>query len=159
MNLEGIMRRWQSALAYMGVLTLGYIAGVSGLGTTTPAAAQEAAAVTKPNVKLAAAITALSEAADSLKADGNYETITQGVNSFLVLSGGGNAKADLESGSGVDPDTYGALYAGLVIPELADQVTKDDNGKLLFNGQIIQMYSKSKLQRVYANRLKLAGAR
>ena len=153
------MRRWQTALAYTGVLTLGYIAGVSGLGTASPAAAQESGAATKPNIKLGAAITALSEAADGLKADGNYETITQGVNSFLVLSGGGNAKADLESGQGVDPETYGALYAGLVIPELAEQITKDDNGKLLFNGQVIHMYSKSKLQRVYANRLKLAGAR
>ncbi len=100
------MSRWQSALAYTGVLTLGYIAGVSGLGASTPAAAQEAAAATKPNIKLGAAIAALGEAADSLKADGNYETITQGVNSFLILSGGGNAKADLESGQGVDPETY-----------------------------------------------------
>ena len=80
------MRRWQTALAYTGVLTLGYIAGVSGLGTASPAAAQESGAATKPNIKLGAAITALSEAADGLKADGNYETITQGVNSFLVLS-------------------------------------------------------------------------
>jgi hypothetical protein len=153
------MRRWQTALAYTGVLTLGYVAGLSGLGTSTPAAAQEAAAAVKPNVKLGAAITAVSEAADSLKQDGNYEVITQGVNSFLVLTGGGNAKADLEGGQGVDPETYGALYAGLVIPELADQITKDDSGRLLFNGQVIHMYSKSKLQRVYANRLKLAGSR
>jgi hypothetical protein len=158
-SLEDIMRRWQSAFAYTGVLTLGYIAGVSGLGTTTPASAQEAAAATKPNVKLGNAITAISEAADTLKTDGNYDTITQGTNAFLVLSGGGNAKADLESGQGVDPETYGALYAGLVIPELADQVTKDDNGRLVFNGQVIHMYSRSKLQRAYANRLKLAGAR
>jgi hypothetical protein len=153
------MRRWQSVLAYTGVLTLGYIAGVAGLGTNTPAAAQESGAATKPNVKLGAAISAVSEAADTLKADGHYEVITQGVNSFLVLTGGGNAKADLESGQGVDPETYGALYAGLVIAELADQITRDDSGRLVFNGQVIHMYSKSKLQRVYANRLKLAGAR
>lgn len=153
------MRRWQSALAYTGVLTLGYFAGAAGLSTSHPAAAQDRAAAPKPNIKLGAAITALSEAADSMKIDGNYETITQGTNAFLVLSGGGSAKADLESGSGVDPETYGALYAGLVVPELADQITKDDNGRLVFNGQIIQMYSKSKLQRVYANRLKLAGSR
>jgi hypothetical protein len=59
------MRRWQSAVVYTGVLALGYIAGVSGLGTATPAAAQDAAA--KPNIKLGAAITALSEAADTLR--------------------------------------------------------------------------------------------
>jgi len=153
------MRRWQSALAYMGVLSLGYIAGATGLSTSGTASAQDEAATGKPSIKLGAAITALSEAADSLKADGHYDAITQGVNSFLVLSGGGNARADLESGGGVDPETYGALYAGLVIPELADQITKDDSGKLVFNGQVIQMYSRSKLQRVYANRLKLAGAR
>jgi len=152
------MRHWRSALAYTGVLTLGYVAGASGLSSSRPATAQDKIS-TKPSVKLAAAITALSEAADSQKTDGNYEAITQGVNSFLVLAGGGNARADLESGGGVDPETYGALYAGLVIPELADQVTKDDNGRLVFNGQVIQMYSKTKLQRVYASRLKLAGTR
>ncbi|QDT53145.1 hypothetical protein Pan44_11600 [Caulifigura coniformis] len=152
------MRHWRSALAYTGVLTLGYLAGASGVSPFRPAAAQDKA-LSKPNAKLSAAIIALSEAADSQKTDGNYEAITQGVNSFLVLSGGGNARADLESGSGVDPETYGALYAGQAIPELADQITKDDNGRLTFNGQVIQMYSKSKLQRVYANRLKLAGTR
>jgi hypothetical protein len=152
------MRHWRSALAYTGVLTLGYVAGATGLFNSPNVAAQDRPA-TKPNVKLAAAITSLAEAADALKAEGAYETITQGVNSFLVLAGGGNARADLESGGGVDPETYGALYAGLVIPELADQVTKNDNGQLVFNGQVIQMYSKSKLQRVYANRMKLAGTR
>ena len=152
------MRHWRSALAYTGVLTLGYVAGATGLFNSPPVAAQDRP-MAKPNIKLAAAITSLGEAADSLKAEGAYESITQGVNSFLVLAGGGNARADLESGGGVDPETYGALYAGLVIPELADQVTKNDNGQLVFNGQVIQMYSKSKLQRVYANRMKLAGTR
>jgi len=153
------MRRWQSALAYTGVLSLGYLAGISGLFQSNHVTAQDKAPATKPNIKLAAAFTALNEAAESLKADGQYETITQGTNAFLILSGGGSAKADLESGSGVDPETYGALYAGLVAPEIVDQITKDNNGRLLFNGQTIQMYSKSKLQRVYANRLKLAGTR
>ncbi|HVJ88025.1 MAG TPA: hypothetical protein VM452_20340 [Caulifigura sp.] len=153
------MRRWQTALAYTSVLSLGYFAGLSGFSPLTPLAAQESGALTKPNAKLSAAFTALSEAADSLKTDGQYEAITQGTNAFLVLAGGGSAKSDLESGGGVDPETYGALYAGLVAPEIADQITKDDTGRLLFNGQVIQMYSKSKLQRVYANRLRLAGAR
>ncbi len=153
------MRRWQTALAYSVVLTVGYVAGASGLPGVKPADAQERSGRMKPNAKLTAAFSALSEAADSLREDGNYETITQGTNAFLVLSGGGSAKADLESGSGVDPETYGALYAGLVSPELADQITTDSSGRMMFNGQAIQMYSKSKLQRIYANRLKLAGSR
>jgi hypothetical protein len=152
------MRRWQTVMASAGLLALGYVAGSSGLSLHSRANAQDAP-LGKPSPKLTAAVQSLADAAESLKADGHYETITQGTNAFLVLSGGGNARADLESGSGVDPETYGALYAGLAIPELQDQIAKDDNGRLTFNGQLIQMYSKSKLQKVYANRLKLAGTR
>lgn len=154
------MRRWQSVLAYSAVLAIGYIAGTSGFSVNTNAEAQDKdKSLGKPSVKLTTAVMALSEAADSLKTDGQYEAITQGTNAFLVLCGGGNARADLESGAGVDPETYGALYAGLAIPEMQDQVKKDDNGRLTFNGQVIQMYSKSKLQKAYATRMKLAGSK
>ncbi len=153
------MRRWHSALAYSGVLAIGYLAGSSGLSLQGRVEAQDAGSIAKPTPKVAAAFQALADAAESLKAEGKYETITQGTNAFLILTGGGSARADLESGSGVDPETYGALYAGLAIPELADQITKDDNGRLMFNGQVIQMYSKNKLQRTFANRLRLAGSR
>jgi hypothetical protein len=154
------MKRGRIILSYLGVLAAGYFLGVSQPGFGVNANAQDApASSSKPNPKLAAAIQSLSEAADALKTDGLYEPITTGTNAFLVLSGGGNAKADLESGNGVDPETYGALYAGLALPELQDQITRGDDGRLMFNGQVIQMYSKNKLQRVYASRLKLAGTR
>jgi hypothetical protein len=77
------------------------------------------------------------------------------VNSFLVLSGGGNARADLESGMGVDPETFAALYADQAIPEIQQNLAKDDDNRLTYNGTVVQMYSKSKLQRLYAERIKL----
>ena len=57
------------------------------------------------------------------------------INAFLVLSGGGNALDDLESGHGVDPETFAALYAGLAIPEIGDHLAKDDQSRLTYKGK------------------------
>lgn len=153
-----MMRRWQLTLFGVGMLGMGYLAGASGVLRDRPAVAQEAttsAAIDK--IKLAHQ--ALNVAADALKTEDRYDAITQGTNAFLVLAGGGNARQDLESGAGVDPETFAALYAGKAIPELQDQITKDDQGRLTFNGTVIQLYSKTRLQQIYAERLRLSGAK
>jgi hypothetical protein len=78
------------------------------------------------------------------------------VNAFLVLCGGGDARADLESGIGVDPETFAALYAGQAIPDIADLLDRDEENRLTYNGQVVRMYSKARLQRLYAERTKIA---
>lgn len=103
--------------------------------------------------KIVAASKAVRDAADSLAAESKYETITEGVNAFLVLSGGGNGTADLDSGV-VDPETFAALYAGAVKKEVKDQLQKDAEGRLTFNGNVIRMYSKSRLEKIFAERSK-----
>ena len=82
--------------------------------------------------------------------------MTAGVNAFLVLSGGGNARQDLESGNGVDPETFAALYAGQAIPEIQEQLGLDAENRVTYGGEVVRLYSRSRLSRMFAERVKLA---
>ncbi len=139
------------------MLTLGYLAGTVDLFQFPRAQAQPADSKLSENTEEAIRTVhkALNDAAEALRQDGSYETITEGTNAFLILSGGGSARRDLESGNGVDPETFAALYAGRVIPELSDQISENDQGQLTYNGKTIMMYSKSRLRRMYSERLRI----
>jgi len=152
------MRRWQWVVFGSAMLGLGYLVGATGFGLNTNAVAQEPAAGSADG-KIRAVHQALGEAVEALKTDGKYEAITQGPNAFLVLSGGGNARADLDRGEGVDPETFAGLYAGRAIPEVQDQLSFDDAKRLTYNGKVIQMYSKTRLQQLFAERLRLSGTK
>jgi hypothetical protein len=136
------------------LVTVGYLAGAAGARWSGAAQAQEESETV---AKVRAANTALNAAADALKADGAYEAITQGVNAFLVLSGGGNARQDLENGAAVDPETFAALYAGQGLPEIQELLSRDDEGRLTYNGLVVRMYSKQRLQQLYTARVRLTG--
>lgn len=151
------MRRWQLALFGGAMLGLGYLAGSAGLITGGVAVAQDKAGGANDKVKALHA--ALTEAVKALEDENRYVAITQGPNAFLAMAGGGNARQDLDSGSGVDPETFAALYAGKANPDIIDQVQKDDQGRLTFNGNVIQMYSRTRLQQIFAERLRLSGSK
>jgi hypothetical protein len=156
------MRLWQRWMYSAGLVAAGYVLGASGaleLRMTGAQDPQEAGLAKETMDKVRAANYALSDAADALKTEGRYEAITEEVNSFLVLSGGGNAKQDLESGAGVDPETFAALYAGGAIPEVNDKLETDAENRLTYNGQVVRMYSKARLARMLAERTKLASSR
>ena len=107
-------------------------------------------------VKIQAAHESLKAAADALLQDGRYEGLTDAPNAFLVLSGGGNAMEDLQSGQGVDPESFAAIYARKVKPEVLDGLTTDDQGRVLYNNQVVRLYSRSRLEKVLAERAKLS---
>jgi hypothetical protein len=156
------MRQWQRWVYGTGLVAAGYVLGATGALDLRLTSAQEAAeaGIDKETAKkIQVAGNALRDAADALRTEGRYESITQDVNSFLVLSGGGNAKDDLESGAGVDPETFAALYAGGAIDEILDQLEFDDENRLTYNGQVVRMYSKARLQRSLAERTKIAETR
>ena len=90
-----------------------------------------------------------------MRIDGDYEAVTEDLNAFLILSGGSDAVADLESGNGVDPETFAALHAGQARPEIQELLDFNDDGQLTYNGQVVRMYSRSRLRLIYADRLKL----
>jgi len=137
------------------MLAIGYFFGAMGAGDAGRLTAQEAAVTSTVKDRIVAANSALQQVADSLKSEGQYESATEGVNAFLLLAGGGNAREDLEGGTGVDPETFAALYAGRAIPEIQEKLDWDADNRLTYNGKVVQMYSRSRLQRIFAERLKL----
>lgn len=126
--------------------------GVTAQGTDTPLSEDSEA-------KVRAAHDSLKTAMDALQQDGLYAGLSDSPNSYLVLAGGGNALDDLQSGQGVDPETFAALYAGQVKQEILDSLTRDEQGRLLYNEQLIRLYSRSRLEKVLANRTKYSLAK
>lgn len=157
------MRHWQRWISTVGLVAVGYALGATDALDLKRIGAQDSSALSgldkETANKVKNATIALRDAADALRSDGRYEAITKDVNSFLVLSGGGNAREDLLNGSGVDPETFASLYAGGAIEEIQDQLDFDEDNRLTFNGQVVRMYSKARLQRMIGERTKLAEAR
>ncbi|MFV0444757.1 MAG: hypothetical protein ACK5Q5_14390 [Planctomycetaceae bacterium] len=155
------MRRYQTWMFGAVMLATGYWLGSAGGLQSRAAVAfddvdnKEAAAA---EGKIRDAQAALQTAMEELRQINRYNPITDGLNSFLILSGGGDAMQDLESGNGVDPETFAAIYAGKAIPEVADQLGKDDEGRITFQEKPITIYSRSKLQRMFAERLRIKDA-
>lgn len=149
------MSKWRFCAFGLVMLSLGYLLG-SGSSTTQPAFAQDASGVSEETAnKIRDAHRALRAAMEALASEQRYEGITDSPNAFLILAGGGNAREDLESGRGVDPETFAALYANQALPEIADQLDHDDQGRVTFNGEVVRMYSRSRLQQIFAERTKI----
>ena len=68
-----------------------------------------------------------------------------------------DAISDLETGRGVDPETFAALYAEQATDEVRLKLTRDDQGRLLYNGKLVQMYSISRLKTAFAAKNALSG--
>ena len=155
---------WKTIISSVALFSLGYLTGLSGRPGESSIPGEFASAVADGESplsddaarKILAANKALSEAAEALKQEGRYESATKGINAFLVLSGGGNAKQELEAGV-VDPETFAALYVGdEVAPDLKESLDKDSEGRVTFANQVVRMYSKNRLKRVFAERAKLS---
>ena len=142
----------------LAMLSVGYWCGSGALPMQASLTAQDADAGLSDDTatKIQAAHESLKSAMDALQQDGKYEGLSETPNSFLILSGGGNATEDLASGQGVDPESFAALYAGNVKPEVKDALTKDDQGRLLHNDQLVRLYSRTKLEQMFAERTKLS---
>jgi hypothetical protein len=142
----------------LAMWSCGYFIGSGDLPRVPALTAQEDAAglSQETSIKIQAAHEALKSAMEALQQDGKYEGLSETPNAYLVLSGGGNAKDDLNSGQGVDPETFAALYARQVNQDILDGLTVDDQGRLLHNDQLIRLYSKSRLERTFAERVKLS---
>lgn len=149
---------WRTLCFGLGMLALGFLAGTGGWLNGLLVVAQESGSgPSSPTVaKIRSAHAALKEAMESLKTEGRYDALTDAPNVFLILSGGGSARQDLESGRGVDPETFAALYANQVIPEIQEQLGRDEQGRITFNGEVVRLYSRSRLERMFADRLRMS---
>lgn len=111
--------------------------------------------------KVRAANAAVRSAMQTLESENSYDSIMLMPNSFLLLSGGGSARNDLESGNGVDPETFAAIYAAMwiegedgLIDPLIKEALSIENGQVTYNGEVVMLYSRERLQEYFANRLR-----
>lgn len=148
------MRTLTRGLLAVGLLAAGYLLGASGFVASPAVHAQQAAGAGQMSEntanKVAEARNALAAAMIALQNENLYNPATKGVNTFLVAGGGGDAIADLESGRGVDPETFAALYADLAIDDIARHLSKDDQGRLLYKEKLIRIYPVSRLKDRFA---------
>ncbi len=163
------MRKWSQWMAACGLIGFGYILGASGFAGSVSVWAQnepeeKAAAAVQPGAvsedaqkKITAAFEALKAAREALETETLYLPATKTMNAFGILSGGLNAIEDLETGRGVDPETFAALYADLGTDEVKAKMTKDDKGRLVYNGKLVQMYPISRLRKTFDARAALSG--
>src|SRR5262245_30858739 len=94
--------------------------------TEKPASTSGVEVSDETKAKIKAAADALKVAMDALIEEGKYVSAIKGVNAFAVLSGGGNALRDLQSGAVVDPETFAALYSDLATDAVAKDLSRDD---------------------------------
>lgn len=121
------------------------------------AAAAAAAVSDEAKSKIKAAADALKAAMEALQAENRYDSAIKGVNTFAVLTGGGNSMADLTSPSGVDPETFAALYAGLAADSVVGDLARDAEGRLTYKGRVVRIYPISRLRAAYASRAEITG--
>jgi len=165
-----MMFSYKRMLLGTGLLTVGYLLG--SLSPFSPVRAQDEDAGPSDDSakKIVVANDALKSAADQLKAESRYKVATKGINSFAVMVGGLNVQEDLESGHGVDPETFAALYAAaydlkklnLKDESLADwidvsQLDYDAEGRLTYHNKVVRIFSVSRLKKLNAQRRVLIG--
>jgi len=145
-------------------LTIGYVLGTSDIAAPQVVQAQDEekeedasplSEGTRERVK--AAIATLDVAKEALEGDGHYTSVTIGINSFAVTCGGVDAVKDLERGTGVDPETFAALYAGQATNEIVEHIGRDNKGRLTYKNKVVRMYPVSRLKKMLEQRDKLSG--
>lgn len=140
------------------VLAVGFAWGRSTNGLVLSVRAQEAEGPSdETQRKIQAANEALKLALDGLKSESLYVPATNGMNVYAVLSGGLDAIDDLESGRGVDPETFAALYADQATDDVQAHLSKDADGRLTYKNKLIRIYPISRLKRLHSRRMVLTG--
>jgi hypothetical protein len=150
--------RWCGAI---GLLVGGYALGASGILSPVAVQAQPAAEeleLTEATLeKYKTAYNALQATGQALQEEGRYVPAIQGVNAFAITAGGVDAVQDLETGRGVDPETFAGLYAGRAIEEVAQHLARDAEGRLTYKNRVVRIYPISRLQQLFAERDRLSG--
>ncbi len=157
------MRKLMRVGAALALVGLGYVLGSQGLLESRPVHAQAQAPDNGQGLgkdakeKLDTAFKALEGAREALANEGRYKLATEGTNVFAISIGGVNAMADLETGRGVDPETFAALYAGLALPDIQKDITRNAEGQLTYKNKVIRMYPIARLKQAFLERNRLAG--
>ncbi|MCH9653647.1 MAG: hypothetical protein K0U86_17895 [Planctomycetes bacterium] len=153
------MSRLNQVVIGLLLITVGYVLGASqSFQSTTLLAQQKSGTPTEETEdKIKGAVKQMLESQLALEEENFMTTATKGLNSFAVSCGGVNAMEDLESGNGVDPETFAALYADLAKPDVATHLGRDDQGRITYKNKIVRMYPVSRLKKMFATRIKYTG--
>jgi hypothetical protein len=108
--------------------------------------------------KLRSTEQAVAEAMQMLQDEKRYVPAIVGLNAFATTVGGVDAIADLESGQGVDPETFAGLYAGQAVPEVAEHLAHDSQGRVTYKSRVVRLYNPTRLKQLFATRVELAPA-
>lgn len=157
---EQKMRTLSRSLFVFSMIAVGYLLGVSGLFLPAESQAQVIGdeSTDETTEKVRAASGAVLEAMQALQDKGRYRPAIVGLNTFAVSVGGGiDAIGDLESGRGVDPETFAGLYAGQAIPEVAEYLETGEDGRLRYKNKLVRLYSISRLRTLFAVRKQFTG--
>ena len=148
------MRAIARSLSCLGLLLAGYVVG--SLQLTRPSFLQaEQQAEPLPNAirdRLRDTDRNISETMQVLQDEKRYVPAIQGLNAFATSVGGVDAVADLESGQGVDPETFAGIYAGQALAEVAEHLARDGEGHMTYKNKIIRVYSSTRLRQLFAMR-------
>lgn len=148
-------------LAVTGLFAGGYFLGTQHAFQPADAHAQGFGADDGSQDEVAVAMTAANDAikkvADLLEQDGRHVSASKTPNVSAILSGGVDAVSDLETGRGVDPETFAALYAEQATDEIAPHLDRDELGRLTYKGKVVRLYSISRLKKLYKMRMQYSG--
>jgi len=154
------MRGVARSLSCLGLVFAGYVFG--SLQFDRPSLLRaEPQADSLPNAirdKLRETDRILAETMQVLQDDKRYVPAIQGLNAFATSAGGVDAVADLESGQGVDPETFAGLYAGQALAEVAEHLGRDAEGHVTYKNKIVRIYSVTRMRQVFAARAEFAPA-
>lgn len=109
--------------------------------------------------KIVVAYDSLRAAMEGLKQEQRYVPATKSLNPYGVIVGGLDVVSDLESGRGVDPYTFAALYSGDATDEIATHLTKDEEGRLMYKNRVIRMYPISRFKKLEGQRISLTSGK
>ncbi len=154
-----MMRRFQNLLGLLALIGLGYALGSTQAIRLPLVFGQNGAGgpSDESRKKIEDANDKLKSAMDSLRQEGLYKPVINGLNSYAVLAGGLDSRRDLEEGKGVDPETFAALYAGDAIDEIAVDISRDEEGRLTYKNKVVRIYPISRLKRIHQQRQLLTG--
>jgi hypothetical protein len=142
------------------LLSVGYVLGTLHVAGPTPLSADPTTESVQGALrdKLRDADRVMSEAMQMLQDEKRYVPAILGLNAFATSVGGVDAVADLESGQGVDPETFAGLYAGQAVPEVAEHLAHDAQGRVTYKNRVVRLYNPTRLKQLFAARVEFAPA-
>src|ERR1700722_20828277 len=144
------MRGFGRSLFCFGLFLFGYVLGSSQFCPPATLSAQSEALPNAIRDRLRETDRVLSETMQVLTDEKRYVPAIQGLNAFATSVGGVDAVADLESGQGVDPETFAGLYAGQAVPEVAEHLAHDAQGRATYKRRVIRAYHHTRLNELFA---------